>query len=217
MSCERCGFGSSILRVVPGVSRDIRLCEACNLALQAPPIAAKSSCPTGSEVDNCTDVGLLEAWLKIAEIAGALYEDVGHNRYSNAKVHIEKRIAYLKSVQAQVKKELSLYEQANNAVRGIKRQEYGPLQQSFECLAKAWSSILKRDVTPRQVCLCMASLKLVRESEAHKDDNVLDFYGYTICYEELLRSQSVPETNQPSKACGPEVPHKERDKCCEST
>ena len=94
-------------------------------------------------------------------------------------------------------RELSLYEQANNAVRGVKRQEYGPLQQSFECLAKAWSSILKRDVTPKQVCLCMASLKLVRESENHKPDNVLDFYGYTICYEELLKTDKSPAVDHP--------------------
>lgn len=63
-------------------------------------------------------------------------------------------------------------------VHGERQQEYGPPEESFLSIAKVWSGILKIDVTKEQVALCMLGLKLVREANLHKQDNLDDIDGY---------------------------------------
>jgi hypothetical protein len=44
--------------------------------------------------------------------------------------------------------------------------------------AKFWSEILGLPVTPEQVALCMIAVKMSREVNAHKRDNLVDIAGY---------------------------------------
>jgi len=86
----------------------------------------------------------------------------------------------------------ALFEQAKNIVGGDRRDDYGPLRESFERIAMVWSGILKAHVTTEQVALCMIGVKIVREANKHKDDNVVDLYGYTLCYERLTGQPYTP-------------------------
>lgn len=74
--------------------------------------------------------------------------------------------------------EQTIFDEAQNIIAGARQNEYGRADQSFTNIAKVWSAILKVDVSPEQVALCMAGLKLVRESYAHKRDNLVDAIGY---------------------------------------
>ncbi len=48
----------------------------------------------------------------------------------------------------------------------------------FQRVAKMWEAIIGSSVTPEQVILCMAALKIAREAGGHDPDNLADAEGY---------------------------------------
>jgi len=72
-----------------------------------------------------------------------------------------------------------ILQEAAEVLNGDKRDAYGPVYESFNKLAKMWSLILGAPVTPTQVCLCMIGLKITREMNCHKRDNLVDLAGYS--------------------------------------
>lgn len=73
----------------------------------------------------------------------------------------------------------SILQEADRIINSERRQDYGPIEESFSRIASVWSAILKRRVSPHEVALCMIGLKLCRESNSHKRDNLVDIAGYT--------------------------------------
>lgn len=73
--------------------------------------------------------------------------------------------------------------EAEQIVGGSRRQDYGGVRGSFDKIALTWSAVLGIEVTGEQVGLCMIGMKLVRESHAHKHDNLVDIAGYARCLE----------------------------------
>ena len=47
-----------------------------------------------------------------------------------------------------------------------------------ERVAKLWSTILDHPISPEQAVLCMIGLKIMREANLHKLDNINDILGY---------------------------------------
>lgn len=80
---------------------------------------------------------------------------------------------------------MNIEEEASKLIAGIKRDEYGPIVDSFKNIAKIWSGILDTPVSDIEVALCMIGLKIYRESRKHKRDNLVDIIGYTKCLKEL--------------------------------
>lgn len=68
---------------------------------------------------------------------------------------------------------------ADKLINGPRRKSYGPVEDSFKRIATMWSIILKHNISPKDVALCMVALKLCRESNAHNIDNLDDIAGYT--------------------------------------
>lgn len=79
----------------------------------------------------------------------------------------------------------SLFAEALSTINGPRRSDYGTVSVSFKRIALTWSAVLGLPVTPQQVCLCMIGLKLCRETNAHKHDNLTDLAGYTGLLAEL--------------------------------
>lgn len=73
---------------------------------------------------------------------------------------------------------LTILDHAYDLVHGDRRTAYGPVEESFDHIAAVWSVVLKTTVTPHQVALCMAGLKLCREANSHKQDNLIDLAAY---------------------------------------
>jgi hypothetical protein len=67
---------------------------------------------------------------------------------------------------------------AVDLVDGDRQADYGEPVANMTAIGKAWESILGVPVSAEKVALCMASLKLVREANKHKDDNIIDALGY---------------------------------------
>jgi hypothetical protein len=82
----------------------------------------------------------------------------------------------------------TLLEEAQRLVAGPKREEYGELNESMGRIADVWSAILGRRVNANQVALCMAGLKLIRESHEHKRDNLVDAAAYCYIADEVTHS-----------------------------
>jgi hypothetical protein len=72
-----------------------------------------------------------------------------------------------------------MLEEALKIVNGDRQNSYGGPRHGHERIAKIWSVILERDITPEQVVLCMIGLKLARlcNSPNHRDSWV-DIAGY---------------------------------------
>lgn len=63
-------------------------------------------------------------------------------------------------------------------ITGERHQSYGSANASFTRVAAGWEQILGCEITPRQVALCMAWLKISREVNKHKNDNLVDAISY---------------------------------------
>lgn len=80
---------------------------------------------------------------------------------------------------------MNCLETANEIINGPRRDSYGPVEESFKKIATVWSYILKTEVSPLQVAQCMIGLKLLRESNKHGIDNLVDICGYAALAEKV--------------------------------
>ena len=77
-----------------------------------------------------------------------------------------------------------------------RNEEYGPPQQSFARIAAHWMPILGIEITPAQVALCMAAVKIARLSvNPGHSDGWIDLAGYAACGGEI--ATEVKETDAP--------------------
>jgi hypothetical protein len=72
---------------------------------------------------------------------------------------------------------------ADHIVSGDRRKDYGDARECQERVARMWSNILDIPISGEQVCLCMMGLKIVRECQGKKRDNIVDIAGYARVYE----------------------------------
>lgn len=69
--------------------------------------------------------------------------------------------------------------EAQRLIGGQRRTDYGDPRESFVRLAQMWSALLPVQVTPAQVALCLAALKLSRASVTPEHaDSWVDLAGY---------------------------------------
>jgi len=85
-------------------------------------------------------------------------------------------------------------------VDGDRQADYGDSGSMMANVARAWSGVLGYTITPKQVALCMAALKLVRENYRAKADNQADAQGYILIAE---RIEHAGWTATASLAAGP--------------
>jgi len=71
---------------------------------------------------------------------------------------------------------------AKQAVTQDRDATHGKPERSFELIAALWTSLLGRDVSPAQVALMLAALKIARawDNPTHAD-NWVDLAGYAAC------------------------------------
>jgi hypothetical protein len=81
--------------------------------------------------------------------------------------------------------EQSVLEEAAKCVTGPRRCDYGTPDENFGLIASLWSVQLKHEVTPMQVAMCLILLKVARQSNSPKRDNLVDIAGYAQCASEL--------------------------------
>lgn len=73
---------------------------------------------------------------------------------------------------------MNILQEADKLVNGDRQDDYGHPWHDFSRTAKMWSALLGVDVTPEQVGLCMIAVKLSRQCNRPKVDNMVDAAGY---------------------------------------
>lgn len=85
--------------------------------------------------------------------------------------------------------------EANDLVNGDRQADYGTPRENYEGVAKVWSGllfpILMRDITPEEAALMMVGLKLQRQAQKHKRDNLVDAHGYLLVYAHIQAAEEA--------------------------
>ena len=90
----------------------------------------------------------------------------------------------------------TILEQAGELVYGERNEDYGHPAVDFTRTGRMWGAILGiEDVPPERVALCMVALKISRECNKHKRDNLVDGAGYFAALE-LVRSYAPTPDNR---------------------
>ena len=92
-----------------------------------------------------------------------------------------------------MKKE-SILEEARRIVHGERGENYGHPFEDFSRTAKIWSAIMDIEVTPEQVALCMIGVKISREVNRPKRDNIVDGAGYFETLDMVKKERKRRET-----------------------
>ena len=87
----------------------------------------------------------------------------------------------------------SILDEAKAIVEGSRQSDYGDPVESFERIAKTASMITGKDLSPKECCAVLMAVKLVRESFAHKRDNLVDLCGYAHIMNEIMESEKKGE------------------------
>lgn len=73
---------------------------------------------------------------------------------------------------------MNVLEEANKLVHGDRNADYGHPIDDFTRTAQMWSAILGVTVSAEQVGLCMCAVKISRQCNKPKADNLVDLAGY---------------------------------------
>ena len=79
-----------------------------------------------------------------------------------------------------------LAEQAIDLVYGDRNVAYGHPYDDYSRTAALWSALLGHEITAHQAALMMVLVKLSREMNQHKDDNIVDSHGYLMVASRIL-------------------------------
>lgn len=97
-------------------------------------------------------------------------------------------------------KNRSILDEAKKIVHGDRGENYGHPFEDFSRTAQIWSAVLGINVTPEQVALCMVGVKISREVNRPKRDNIVDGAGYfeTLDMVKKERQRRESMSNHPS-------------------
>ena len=71
-----------------------------------------------------------------------------------------------------------ILEEANKLIGGNRNDDYGDKLTNHQNIAALWSIFLRKTMTPHDVAMCMALVKVARLMHAHKKDSYLDLAAY---------------------------------------
>ena len=68
--------------------------------------------------------------------------------------------------------------EAKKLIGGNRHKDYGDKLTNHQNIAALWSIFLRKEVTPHDVAVCMALVKVARLMHQHKKDNYIDLAAY---------------------------------------
>lgn len=90
----------------------------------------------------------------------------------------------------------TILEEAQRLVYGDRNKDYGSPLSDYTKVAKLWSIVLGTEITPLQAALCMCCIKISREVNKHKRDNLVDLAGYAAVANWIIEDQEVLKNGQ---------------------
>lgn len=86
----------------------------------------------------------------------------------------------------------TVLEEAEELVSGSRTEDYGPPWEDFRCVAKIFNAYLRRkykrcsDIDEADVAMFLIIVKIGRQANKPKRDNLVDMAGYIRCLEMVL-------------------------------
>ena len=71
-----------------------------------------------------------------------------------------------------------ILKEASKLIGGDRNDDYGDKLTNHQNIAALWSVFLRKNITPHDVAMCMALVKVARLMHAHKKDSYLDLAAY---------------------------------------
>lgn len=84
---------------------------------------------------------------------------------------------------------------AAECVCGSREEDYGSPEDNFAVIAALWAAYTGADVTPKDVAMMMALLKIARAKAGSKPDTYIDLAGYAACGAEIAAREPDPAAN----------------------
>lgn len=95
---------------------------------------------------------------------------------------------------------------AAECVCGSREEDYGSPEDNFAVIAALWTAYIGTDVTPKDVAMMMALLKIARAKAGSKPDTYVDLAGYAACGAEISeRDRRGARSAQPARPARPEA------------
>jgi len=89
----------------------------------------------------------------------------------------------------------TILEEAQRLVHGDRGVQYGHPIDDYTRTGRLWGAILGiHDIDPRVCCLMMSAVKISREVNKHKRDNLTDLAGYAECADMVAERQAEEAT-----------------------
>ena len=85
---------------------------------------------------------------------------------------------------------MNILKEAEKAVYKDRQKDYGSVSENFGTIASLWSTVLTTEVTAEQVAMCMIQVKVARQINKPKRDNLVDIAGYAATIEKLQNERS---------------------------
>lgn len=79
--------------------------------------------------------------------------------------------------------------EAYRLLNGERQSQYGNPGECFGRVAEFWSVYLAADIFPEDVACMMILLKLARQANGHKADNLVDMAGYAALAADLIAAR----------------------------
>lgn len=87
----------------------------------------------------------------------------------------------------------SILEEAHRLVYGDRQEAYGHPADDYGRTAQMWTAILGVPVTAKQAALCMCAVKISREVNSPRRDNLVDLAGYACAAARIEARQAGQE------------------------
>lgn len=78
---------------------------------------------------------------------------------------------------------------AKMCVCGERERDYGAPEDNFALIAAMWTVYLSMPITPKDVAMMMALLKIARIKQGEKTDSYIDLAGYAACAGEIAEKE----------------------------
>lgn len=85
---------------------------------------------------------------------------------------------------------------AAECVCGSREEDYGRPEDNFAVIAALWTAYTGTDVTPKDVAMMMALLKIARAKAGSKPDTYVDLAGYAACGAEISAREQMRVTKR---------------------
>lgn len=86
-------------------------------------------------------------------------------------------------------KRAEILEAARVCVCGEREQDYGSPEDSFALIAKLWTVYMGHTISPKDVAVMMALLKVAQIKNSDKADSYIDLAGYAACAGEIAKAE----------------------------